>query len=360
MRTETPSSATDPRSSIFDPPSPIFIVGAGGIGCAVGYGLLSAGFQVVFIEKDQHKIRWGNWLGVGIDGRKNLPAQFISFDEWQPPSHETVLLCTKCYDNAEVLARLPSDVTLVPIQNGFDSDLDDRIYMEGIASFVSKCEPGRPYVWITRPGQLHFGFRPNSLPSTWPAFVEALRSCDLFQTVLVPNILPFKYAKLMYNAAISPLAAASGLDNGGLLSVAPVRRLFFQLLLENYSILHDAKIPLGKIGPFHPDRVAQILRLPWLARFLAWFFYPSLRGTYCSMTMEDLLQGRTEIDYYNRHLIDLAGDRPCPINRHVYGLIKKMEAERLVPSFETMEELTGCRQHRDVGVMDVNQTLTSN
>jgi 2-dehydropantoate 2-reductase len=360
MRTETRASATDFQSLTADPHSSIFIVGAGGIGCAVGYGLLSAGVSVVFVETDVHKIRWGRWLGVGIDQRKYLPAQFLSFDDWQPPSAATVLLCTKCYDNAEVLARLPHDVMLVPIQNGFDPDLDGRICMEGIASFVARCEPGRPYVWITRPGQLHFGFRPNSPQARRPAFVDALRSCDLFQTKLVPNILPFKYAKLMYNAAISPLAAATGLDNGGLLRVARVRRIFFQLLLENYSILHDAQIPLGKIGPFHPDRVSQILRLPWLARALAWAFYPTLRGTYCSMTMEDLLEGRTEIDYYNRHLIDLAGDRPCPINRHVYALIKKMEAERIVPSSETMEELTGCRQYCDPGVMDVNKTLNTN
>jgi 2-dehydropantoate 2-reductase len=168
--------------------------------------------------------------------------------------------------------------------------------------------------------------------------VAALQSCDLFQTELVPNILPFKYTKLMYNAAISPLAAAAGLDNGQLLSVPTVRRLFFQLLQENYSILHDAQIPLGKIGPFHPDRVARILRRPWIARALAWAFYPTLRGTYCSMS-GDLPRGRTEIDYYNRHLIDLARDRPCPLNRHVYDLIKRMEATRLQPGLEMLEEL---------------------
>jgi len=77
--------------------------------------------------------------------------------------------------------------------------------------------------------------------------------------VLVSNILPIKYTKLMYNAAISPLAASAGLDNGQLLRVSAARRLFFELLLENYTILHDAQICLGTIGPFHPDRVAEIL-----------------------------------------------------------------------------------------------------
>jgi 2-dehydropantoate 2-reductase len=116
------------------------------------------------------------------------------------------------------------------------------------------------------------------------------------------------------------------------------RRLFFQLLLENYSILRDAQVPLGKIGPFHPDHVAQILRRPWVACALAWAFYPTLRGTYCSMS-GDLPSGRTEIDYYNRHLIDVAGERPCELNRRVYALIKQMQSERIVPRLEMLEEL---------------------
>jgi 2-dehydropantoate 2-reductase len=72
---------------------------------------------------------------------------------------------------------------------------------------------------------------------------------------------------------------------------------------------------------------------------LAWTFYPSLRGTYCSMA-NDLPAGRTEIDFYNRHLIDLAGDRPCPLNRRVYELIKHMEQERLPPHAGVLRQLS--------------------
>jgi 2-dehydropantoate 2-reductase len=338
---DTEMSNTERPSFNLDSPPSIFIIGAGGIGCAVGYGLLAAGIRVIFVESNQDKIRWGRAHGVTIDGRKPLPAEFISFDDWDPPSRATVILCTKCYDNVTVLGRLPPDVTLVPIQNGFDSALDGRIKLEGIASFVSECEPGRTQARITRRGQLHFGFRSDALPTIWPDFVSALQKCELFRTVLVSNILPFKYTKLMYNAAISPLAASAGLDNGQLLWMSAARHLFFELLLENYTILHDANICLGKIGPFHPDRVAGILRRPVIAHALAWAFYPTLRGSYCSMTPDlRLLKGRTEIDYYNRHLIKLAGDRPCPLNRRVYHLIKQMESERIVPCIDTLSQLS--------------------
>ncbi len=71
---------------------------------------------------------------------------------------------------------------------------------------------------------------------------------------------------------------------------------------------------------------------------MAWAFYPGLRGTYCSMS-NDLPAGRTEIDYYNGHLLDLAGDGPCPLNRRVYALIKRMERERIAPHRGILTEL---------------------
>jgi 2-dehydropantoate 2-reductase len=155
---------------------------------------------------------------------------------------------------------------------------------------------------------------------------------------MVEDILPYKYTKLMYNAAISPLASAAGLDNGQLLWRPPLRSLFFALLRENHAILQRADIPLGKVGPFHPATVARILRRPWIAHALAWAFYPGLRRTYCSMS-GDLPAGHTEIDYYNGHLLELAGEAPCPLNRQVYALIKRMERERLAPHVSMVARL---------------------
>src|SRR5262245_30440925 len=100
--------------------NPIHIVGAGGIGCAVGYVLAASGLKPTFVDADAAKIRWGLEHGVRIDKGPPRPATFEHSDDWEPLAGSTVLLCTKCYDNAAVLARLPEDVTLIPIQNGFD------------------------------------------------------------------------------------------------------------------------------------------------------------------------------------------------------------------------------------------------
>lgn len=318
---------------------PVTVVGAGGIGCAVGYALCAEGVPVHFVDSDAGKVAWGRTNGVAVDRRPAQVARFERFSDWSPAPGSTILLCTKCYDNPAVLARLPASSPFIPIQNGFDSLIEDRgTPLEGIASFVSECFPGQTHTRITRQGSLHFGGRAGADGWQRNRVIEALKRTRLFRVEVVADILPFKYSKLMYNAAISPLAAAAGLDNGDLLRVPPARRLFFALLRENYRILRAAGVRLGKIGPFHPDTVQRILRRPAVARLLSWAFYPTLRGTYCSMS-GDLPKGITEIDFYNRHLIELAKDEACPINRGVYDLVKRMERERIPPSRAVLDEL---------------------
>lgn len=318
----------------------LHIVGAGGIGCAVGYALLKARRPVVFVEASDEKIADGKKHGVRVDARPPLPATFVSFRDWAPPAHTTVLLCVKCPANAAVLARVPGTTHLVPIQNGVDPILARRgPHVEGIASFVSECLPDRTHTRITRRGQLHLGVHGDGT-SALHARAEELASLlsNSLRVALVPDIRPCKYTKLMYNAAISPLAASAGLDNGELLRWRRLRGLFFALLRENHAILRHAGIALGKVGPLHPATVARILARPWLAHALAWAFYPSLRGTYCSMA-GDLPHGPTEIDNYNGHLIALADGFPCLLNRAVHALVQRIEKEKLTPHPALLDSL---------------------
>lgn len=314
----------------------VHIVGAGGIGCAVGYALTAAGSRVTFVDVNPRKIEAGRRGGVKLNDEPAKQAEFVHFDEWHPPADVPLILATKCYDNAAVVAKLEpaAQAKVVPIQNGFDAALDSLDHpTEGIASFVAKCEADVPHARITRPGDLHIGPRRGSTGFAFP-------QSKFFHVVPVPDIHPIKYAKLMYNAAISPLAAAAGIDNGQLLSVPAARRLFFELLQENYRILSAAGIALGKVGPFHPRTVAWILRRKWLAKLMARGFEPSLRGTYCSMAGE-IEKGRTEIDNYNGHLVRLAEKTgtPCPLNRAVLALVTRMTEQREKPRLDVISEI---------------------
>src|SRR5258708_21798751 len=138
----------------------IHIVGAGGIGCAVGYALRSADVSVTMVDKNPRKVEWGRQHGIAVDQRNPLPANFVPFAEWQPAADSVVLLCTKCYDNAAVLERLPRSAKLIPIQNGFEPALERWNHvLEGIASFVSEWQSDKAHTRITRQGEVHIAPR---------------------------------------------------------------------------------------------------------------------------------------------------------------------------------------------------------
>jgi 2-dehydropantoate 2-reductase len=318
------------------------IVGAGGIGCALGHALAGGGVDLTVVERDPAKLEWGRTHGLVVDREEGRPVRLVAFDDWRPERDDPILLATKCYDNPEVLDRLAGNSLVVPIQNGFDAELRDRVVIEGIASFVSECEAGTTRTRITRPGDLHIGWCADgagrALPRPVESLIDTLDRCASFTVRRVPEVLPYKNSKLMYNAAISPVAACAGLDNGELLTRAPARRLFFALLRENYRILRLAGAPLATIGPFHPDTVDRILALPLLARLMAVPFARSLRGTYCSMA-GDLPDGPTELDNYNGHLLELAGDDDAPVNRAVHRIASRVERTGEQPSLGILDEL---------------------
>jgi 2-dehydropantoate 2-reductase len=320
----------------------VTVVGAGGIGCALGHALRVGGIHVTFVESDPVKLEWGRRNGVAVDERPPQFSTFLSFEEWRPSADELVLLCTKSYDNQAVLDRIEDSVEIIPVQNGYDAELANRVEVEGIASFVTECIPGRTHTRITRPGDLHIGFSVSAEGRTLPARIEALVDMlerhGSFRVRRVPEVLPYKNTKLMYNAAISPIAAVAGLDNGQLLTIARARKLFFGLIRENYLILKRAGAPLEKIGPFHPDTVDGLLRFPLMVRLLAIPFARTLRGTYCSMA-GDLPHGPTELDNYNGHLLDLAGDRIYPLNLGVYRVAQRVEQEGFAPDLRRLDEL---------------------
>jgi len=318
------------------------ILGAGGIGIAVAASLVQAGIDVTVVESNRVKVAAARRDGMSLNGRVIEPVRVMHFDEWQQPAGATVWLCTKTFDNQAILDRIDEPCNLVPIQNGYEPRLERMDHpAEAIASFVSYCPADRPVATITRAGAIHIGPRRATTAQETEsirALATALAVGRNFLVHYTEDVRPFKASKLMYNAAISPLAASAGVDNAQLIVDPLARRLFFALLRENFAILQHAGQSLETIGPFHPRTVMRILTAPMLANWMGMFFRPSLRGTYCSMS-PDMGSGRTEIDAYNGHLTRIAGDFPCPLNRAVIELVERISRERLAPSREHLREM---------------------
>ncbi len=156
---------------------PIHIFGVGGIGAALGWALAQGGYSVILIDNHSSKIAHGRENGITVVGPGTQQIPIVAFDDWVPPDEGFILLCTKTYDNPAVLALLPDDAFLVPIQNGFDPELEQRDHAcEGIASFVSECQRDRPVTRITRPGSLHIGARRSITADEQAEIISLARS----------------------------------------------------------------------------------------------------------------------------------------------------------------------------------------
>ena len=287
------------------------------------------------VEAKASKLAAGRRDGLELNGEREKKVRFEAFDDWLPVENALVLLCVKTYDNAPVLAHVSEREWLLPVQNGFDPQLGKSSHaFEGIAAFVSECESERPSARVTRMGKLYLGGRRKLTPDQNCVLQElaaAIQKGGWRDVRVVESIEPYKSSKLMYNAAISPLAAAAGVDNGELLRDPVAQRLFFALLRENYAILRRSGMKLARIGPFHPWVVNLILSIPGLAKTFAHFFRPSLSGTYCSMAA-DIESGRTEVAAYNGYLEQLSKGTDCPINVAVIRMLETMKEKCLKPS----------------------------
>jgi 2-dehydropantoate 2-reductase len=152
----------------------VIIIGAGGIGVVLAAVLVRAAWKVTIVEVNERKLEAGRRDGVEVNGIRQKNLGFTSFAQWTPTDEALLLLCTKTYDNPAVLARIRQRKLLIPIQNGFDPILNKSSHpFEGIASFVSKCEPDRPSARITRKGTLHLGGR-RPLVSSERGVLESL------------------------------------------------------------------------------------------------------------------------------------------------------------------------------------------
>jgi len=316
------------------------VIGAGGIGLAIATCLYKAGKQVLLIEKNLEKIDFCKAHGAILDNQ-SYPINIEPFENWAPRPKVVNILCVKCYNNDEILKKTNLQDLLFPIQNGFDELLTSRTLLgEGIASFISECNPKKTIATITRKGKLHLG---PTQPWANMAFLFQLKT-DLQQgginAHLVEWSLPYKNTKLMYNAAISPLTSAGGLENAALLKPGKLRTLFFQFLLENHAILKASNQPMGTIGPFHPDKVAWLLNHKWVGESMAPFFRPSLKKTYCSM-FHDVIRGATEIENYNGYLSRLAQNSksPSPLNDLSLKIITQMASERSTGNYHWLNAI---------------------
>ena len=189
------------------------IYGAGAIGGVVGASLHRSGFDVALIARGAHyeaiRERGLTFEQPHQSAVLQVPvAPSPGLVEWT--GEEVVMLATKSQDTAGALGTLraaaPTSTPVVCLQNGVDNErtalrLFANVYGAVVMSPTAHLEPGIVQAYGTRgTGVIDVGCYPEGLDALCEEIAQALAASD-FSSVPRPDIMRYKYAKLLSNVA---------------------------------------------------------------------------------------------------------------------------------------------------------------
>ena len=293
-------------------------MGAGAMGSWMGALLAKAGHDVTLVGRKDH-VAVVNAQGLRVSGRTELQVVVPAVERAaDAPVPDVLLLAVKSYDTLRALqearALLGQRTRVVSAQNGLGNlervaeATDERLVFAAVTTHgVTFVEPGHVrhagvgYFRVGSPFNEHAGARE----------LAALFQGAGLEAEFTDRILGEVWAKVVVNASINPLTAITGLHNGALLELAPLRELMQRVVEEAVDVARAEGAPL-------PDDDL-LLR----ARRVA-----ELTAQNKSSMLQDVERGRrTEIDQLCgeivargvRHSVD------TPVNMTLRALVKGIE-----------------------------------
>ncbi|TPQ23883.1 ketopantoate reductase family protein [Streptomyces sporangiiformans] len=329
------------------------IIGAGAVGGVIGGRLAEAGHEVVLVARGAHyeALRDGGLRVATPDGTRThrLPAVRGPEPLGELRADDVLLLAVKTQDSEAALdawgprpvagggtaaERLP----LVCAQNGVDSE---RLALRRFRNVYGMCvwlpatfvEPGSVSAGGTPlSGILHLGRYPSGTDETAARIGAGLEKTDRFEAPVVPDVMRWKYAKLLANlvnaieAVAGPLAGEDGLtDEEGLALLRRARA-------EGEAVLAAARIPYAGEDEQKEARGDKIRFEPLAGSVRGGSSWQSLaRGT-----------GTIEADYLNGEiaLLGRLHGVPTPVNDTLQRLANTFARERRAVGSMPVAELT--------------------
>jgi 2-dehydropantoate 2-reductase len=309
----------------------VCIVGAGVIGSLFA-GHLAHVCEVSVLTRRREHAEALNADGLRVSGKSDRHASMTATDDPDAlPGFDVAIIATKASGlEAAVKAlegRFP-EATIVTVLNGIGAEEVVRVH--GDWPIVS----GVTFMSGTRHSDTHVEYILDT--ETWLgpyeqtpfAFVEELAGTMVaagLKAEALPDLRPAQWSKLIFNAAVNPTAALTGLphDYHFAQEAEPgdLGRLVHGLVDEGKAVAAAAGIEL------HDD--------PWEMNVLA-----TVRGSahYPSMLEDVDARRQTEIELITGSLVREADKRDVPVPLHtlLYGLVKGKEA-----SWQVTEETTG-------------------
>jgi len=303
----------------------IYILGAGAMGCLVGASLVKTfgREQVILIDVDEAHVRAirDRGLRVFTKGRPHTGVETLSISAATPngirkADMEHVILATKAYSNAEALAGLRRDTSLLVLQNGYDERLDPfRNAVYGVENGFS-CQVTEPgCIFSAARGRFVLGVR-TGLDLRATEWAARLNKAGIAATVTC-EIDGWLWGRLLIASAFGPATVLRRSLPREAIACRQTRRLVKGLLAEGLMIVQRK---LGEIGqklrglPVPPPAMNLALPSEVLSRAVLWI----LADGACETAMlQDVCRDRpTEIDYINGAIVRLAARYGLRVPQH--------------------------------------------
>ena len=259
----------------------ILIFGPGGIGSVVGGFLARMGHEVTLLGRAWHldAIRKNGLAITGIWGDYRIRAfdLFTNVDELKAadPEFELVILTVKSYDTeqavSELLPFMKPATTLLSLQNGLGNietifkKVNAEQFLVGRIIFGVEAEPGAAKVTVKADDVLigpSTGLRTDGeqsrtigpAPGAKPIVrlrspLTAERVAHLFALAKIPtrpvkDILPFIWAKVIYNCALNGICSIYEIPYGKILENPETKAQMEAVIRECYAVGIKKGIPL--------------------------------------------------------------------------------------------------------------------
>ncbi len=311
------------------------IYGAGAIGGVVGGHLARAGHEVVLIGRSghvaairQHGLRFVTPTGTHI---LRLPA-FTHPRQIDLRPDDVVLLCVKSQNTEEALSALRAVTEDVPIfcfQNGVRNEeiaarLFQRVYGVMVRVGGVYLTDGEVIARRDPPGWLIMGRYPQGTDTLVETVAASLRKAG-FSVLVTPDVMPYKWGKLLGNLAnaIGAITNARGEENQ---QIAEAARQEAQELLRRAGIRWVSAQELSREWPEINKTPRRVLEVE------------AQSSTWQSLARR---QGTVETEFLNGEIVRLARrlDADAPINEALARIAQEMAANREPPGKYTLAQL---------------------
>ncbi|MFC1914539.1 ketopantoate reductase family protein [Chloroflexota bacterium] len=315
----------------------VIIYGAGAIGSVVGGHLFRAGSQVVLVGRPghvtairDHGLRLITPVGTYI---VRVPA-VTAPDEIDFAPDDVVFLCVKSQDADEALQSLKSvaaaDVPIFCFQNGVRNEHTalqyfPRVYGVRVRIHSAFLVAGEAITRRDPPGWLVIGRYPTGTDSLAESVATDLRRAG-FDVLVTPEIMPFKWGKLLRN-----LSNAIG-------------------AITNEREDNEARLRLVKATQQEAQEILARAGIRWISDEEELQLWPERMPVRSSQKMEaqsstwqSLARGRgtVETDFLNGEIVQLARQlgRQAPINEALLRLTKEMAEKHEMPGKHASTDL---------------------